>query len=59
MKVVNYLLPKYATVDIIARAMKELESYKQPPGVSVALYTKRLYTKVLRWGIVYEKKGVK
>lgn len=46
------------TDDIVAREIKELEYYKQAPGVSAALYAKRLYIKALRCGIVIEEKRV-
>lgn len=36
-----------------------MESDKQAPEVSAAFYAKRLYTKALRCGIVYEEKRVK
>lgn len=52
----NYLLATYITDDIIARANKKSESYKQFTGVHAALHTKRLYTNPLRFRIVYAKK---
>lgn len=57
-KIVNFLLSTFVTDDIIAREIKKSESYKQNPGVSASLYAKRLYTKALGCGIVYEEKCV-
>lgn len=58
-EVVNFPLATYVTDDIIARAIKELESYRQPPRVSAAICAKRLYTKTFHFGIFYEEKRVK
>lgn len=44
--------------NIIAQAIKELESNKPLSGVSAALYAKRLYSKALR-GIIYDGKRAK
>lgn len=57
--VVNYLLAMYATNDIIAEAIKKLESYKRGHGISAALHASRLYSGVLSCGIVYKEKSVK
>lgn len=58
-EVVHYLLATYAPDDIIARVVKESESYKQGSGVSMALQAYRLYTKALRCGLVYRERRVK
>lgn len=58
-EVVNYLQTTYATDDIIAKAIKELESYEQAPGLFAALYAKIVYTKTLRCGIVCEREKIK
>lgn len=57
-EVVNYLLVPYTPDDIIARAIMELEVWKQFPAISAAIYAKKLYAKALRCGIVYEEKRV-
>lgn len=56
---VNYLLTTYTTDDPTAHTIKELELYKQVPGISPASYAKRLYTKALRCGIVSKEKVLK
>lgn len=58
-KVFKYLLALYATDDIITKAIKELERYKQLSGTSAAFYVKRLYLKALCCGIANEEKRVK
>lgn len=58
-EVVNFMLATYATDDVIARAVKTLENYKQLPGMAPTDFAKRLYTKALRCGMVYEEKRVK
>lgn len=57
-EVVTHFLGTYATNNIIAQTMKELEFYKQTPGVSAALYAMNLYTNALRCRIVCVKKRV-
>lgn len=57
-KVVNFLLATYANDDVIAQAVKELESYHQGPGVLASDYSKDLYSSALRCVIVYEEKWV-
>lgn len=49
----------YGANDIIAQAIKDLESFMQASRVNAALYSKRLYTKALRCGTVNEKRRVK
>lgn len=49
----------YATDEIITPSIKEFKSHEQVPGISSAVYAKRLHTKALRSGIVYEEKHVK
>lgn len=57
-KVVNLLFATYATHEIMAMEIKGLESYRQSPRVSAALYAKILYPKAHRCGIVYEEKRI-
>lgn len=47
-RIIHFLHTASATNDIIAHAIKELESYKQRSEVAVALYAKWLYTKTPR-----------
>lgn len=51
----QYQLSIFATDEIIAQAIKHLESDKQVSEESAALYAKRLYNKALRSGIVLEE----
>lgn len=44
-KVLNYLQAAYNVDYTIVRAAKKLESYKQAPRVTVALYVRSLYLK--------------
>lgn len=43
----------------MAHTIKEWEPYKPAPVVSAALYSKKLYSKALRCGIVYPEKRIK
>lgn len=54
----NILLATYATNDAIARVVKRSETYKQLPGTAPTDVAKKLYTKALRSGMVYEEKSV-
>lgn len=58
-EVVNFLLVAYETKNKIDSAIKELEFVKEFSKVYSALYAKRLFTKVLGFGIVYEENCVK
>lgn len=55
-EVVIYLFTTYGTNDIIAHVIKELQSYKQAPGLSAAVCAKSSYNKVLCCGIFYREK---
>lgn len=49
-EVVSFLLATYATDEVIARAVKYVESYKQAIGMASTEFAKTLYTKALRCG---------
>lgn len=54
----KFLLKTYGTDDIIAHVVKYLERYKQVPGMARTELAKKLYTRALRCGLVYEEDKV-
>lgn len=58
-KIVNVFLLTYAIDDITTRAMKYLECYKPAAGMPPTEFVKKLYTRALRHGLVYEENRVK
>lgn len=58
-EVVNLILVTYATYDAIAIAVKYLEFYKQASSMTPTEFAKKMYTKALRCGPVYEEMRLK
>lgn len=56
--VIKFLLTMYAIYDVTARVVKFLKTFKQGLGVSPTELAKRVYTKALRCGMLYEGKRV-
>lgn len=58
-EVVNYLLEKYASDEIIGETTAEIKSWKQQEGKKETKLWKKLWDKVLRCGKVYEEYHLK
>lgn len=54
-EILSYLCTTYATDNLITRKLKQLEVQKQASVLSIVLYGKRLFTKALPRGKIYEE----